>query len=333
LAGYFCFIDLSVIAQYVYYGYIKKSPLPEQPPSHKFPGAPRRHSVSRGASHYRTLSSLAANIAASAALAANQDELSDPRFVHPRSGKRSTSLLHERAPTRAWEVEDEGNEDEWSPMMQSFHSEGGRESRRYAVSGIEGQPGRRRRGSVGLTSNRENVPHSPEFFAGPSESERGRSLLKEDTEVQGLEGRKTVSRASRKSAAMVFLAVWAIFTVGSQTDLERPSTAVGKVLSARMDIPAVPMPLPQLYPPHRDTTTVDIPSHHTPQARPKWYETASEEAAGYEALPSARVIGRIFAWICATMYLTSRLPQIWKNVCSALFHIPAHLTQIFLVRS
>ncbi|KAG5727988.1 hypothetical protein E4T56_gene19336 [Termitomyces sp. T112] len=27
----------------------------------------------------------------------------------------------------------------------------------------------------------------------------------------------------------------------------------------------------------------------------------------------ARVVGRIFAWLCTTLYLTSRLPQIWKN--------------------
>lgn len=27
-----------------------------------------------------------------------------------------------------------------------------------------------------------------------------------------------------------------------------------------------------------------------------------------------RVLGRIFAWLCTTLYLTSRLPQIWKNV-------------------
>jgi hypothetical protein len=33
------------------------------------------------------------------------------------------------------------------------------------------------------------------------------------------------------------------------------------------------------------------------------------------AAPSKdRVVGRIFAWLCTTLYLTSRLPQIWKNV-------------------
>jgi hypothetical protein len=29
---------------------------------------------------------------------------------------------------------------------------------------------------------------------------------------------------------------------------------------------------------------------------------------------SEQVIGRIFAWGCATLYFTARLPQIWKNV-------------------
>ena len=32
---------------------------------------------------------------------------------------------------------------------------------------------------------------------------------------------------------------------------------------------------------------------------------------------SQRVIGRISAWICTTLYLTSRLPQIWKNVSTS----------------
>jgi hypothetical protein len=35
------------------------------------------------------------------------------------------------------------------------------------------------------------------------------------------------------------------------------------------------------------------------------------------------VIGRISAWTCTTLYLTSRLPQIWKNVS---FQVPYLLT-------
>ena len=32
-----------------------------------------------------------------------------------------------------------------------------------------------------------------------------------------------------------------------------------------------------------------------------------------------RVIGRTSAWLCTTLYLTSRLPQIWRNVCFSFF--------------
>jgi len=31
-----------------------------------------------------------------------------------------------------------------------------------------------------------------------------------------------------------------------------------------------------------------------------------------------RVIGRMSAWACTTLYLTSRLPQIWKNVSTVM---------------
>ena len=33
-----------------------------------------------------------------------------------------------------------------------------------------------------------------------------------------------------------------------------------------------------------------------------------------EDVPSERIIGRIFAWVCTTLYLTSRLPQICINL-------------------
>ncbi|VDB83070.1 unnamed protein product [Peniophora sp. CBMAI 1063] len=38
------------------------------------------------------------------------------------------------------------------------------------------------------------------------------------------------------------------------------------------------------------------------------FDTQSNDSASME-----RIIGRIFAWTCTTRYLTSRLPQIWKN--------------------
>jgi len=33
-----------------------------------------------------------------------------------------------------------------------------------------------------------------------------------------------------------------------------------------------------------------------------------------------RIVGRISAWTCTTLYLTSRLPQIWKNVSTLSRH-------------
>lgn len=36
---------------------------------------------------------------------------------------------------------------------------------------------------------------------------------------------------------------------------------------------------------------------------------------GFElSKPSLQIIGRIMAWTCTVLYLTSRMPQIWKNV-------------------
>ena len=59
-----------------------------------------------------------------------------------------------------------------------------------------------------------------------------------------------------------------------------------------------------LYDPFTTTfTNLDYPGHpDTPPSRPP---------VDYQ-----RLIGRINAWACTTLYLTSRLPQIWKNVSS-----------------
>ena len=52
-----------------------------------------------------------------------------------------------------------------------------------------------------------------------------------------------------------------------------------------------------------DADAEPIPPPHRRHERP---ERTKEE--------KRRVVGRISAWICTTLYLTSRLPQIWKNV-------------------
>lgn len=97
----------------------------------------------------------------------------------------------------------------------------------------------------------------------------------------------------------------------------------------------------------QDTTTIPLSpmdSHHQRSIQIMGFVSSSEagsEASSSEASPSLpaswrissekrksppdnnsgnsnshyqRVIGRASAWICTTLYLTSRLPQIWKNV-------------------
>ena len=55
---------------------------------------------------------------------------------------------------------------------------------------------------------------------------------------------------------------------------------------------------------------------HDPDDRPR------RNPHGFPAGPPVtweRLIGRVSAWTCTVLYLTSRMPQIWKNVTSALF--------------
>jgi hypothetical protein len=58
-----------------------------------------------------------------------------------------------------------------------------------------------------------------------------------------------------------------------------------------------------------DELPLPLPPHHRHE-RP---ERTKEE--------NRRIIGRISAWACTTLYLTSRLPQIWKNVSAFSRHL------------
>jgi hypothetical protein len=90
-------------------------------------------------------------------------------------------------------------------------------------------------------------------------------------------------------------------------------SGVGRVIehqSARIDTshptptllrhPAAPN---SLYDPHTTCTILEHPGH------PDDHDPTRPPPIDYQ-----RLIGRINAWACTTLYLTSRLPQIWKNV-------------------
>lgn len=112
---------------------------------------------------------------------------------------------------------------------------------------------------------------------------------------------------------MIFFGVWALFSLSFFSGKIQPlysidkSTDIGRVLSPR-NVPLV--------------STLDVPLLVSSQPGSTSDESldifqAVNPESSYHANSEAfneRVLGRIFAWLCTTLYLTSRLPQIWKNV-------------------
>jgi hypothetical protein len=153
-------------------------------------------------------------------------------------------------------------------------------------------------------------------------SNRGRPLQRDDSEgwvrarTTSESANKTSSRASRKGASMVFLGVWAFFGIGTLAGSRSlvDHASVGRVLAVdAIRTTHLVRSLPDavifdtISPPSSDIAslpfqTLDIIDHGSPN-RPK------------KGSSGERLIGRVFAWLCTTLYLTSRLPQIWKNVC------------------
>ncbi|KAJ1309805.1 hypothetical protein OPQ81_006570 [Rhizoctonia solani] len=158
---------------------------------------------------------------------------------------------------------------------------------------------------------------------GASLAGRGRTLDRADGEVNTETRRKRISQTSGRGASLVFLAVFGMwgFSMGRGPieDAGIGLAKIGRVLPRTIENTVHP----SVYfasPPENT-----IPFHYVPSPA----ITASE---GQEQLPPtapppappplddepnrtswAWRVGRISAWICTTLYLTSRMPQIWKN--------------------
>ncbi|KAJ7271890.1 PQ loop repeat-domain-containing protein [Mycena haematopus] len=270
LATYFVFVDVVLVGQYLYYEGRK----PTSPPFGRRPSLSDRH--------YRTLSVVAANVSAAAALAAQQHH----------EGRAS--------------VDRRSDDDSFAAMADSFHSEGaGRSPTRKRVSWSTERLGKRG-GSVGRAPLSRSAFVPPRLTPAEDSVDRGRSLQRDaDTEetlrteanAQVHESNRRSSRASRRGASLVFLSLFALFGVGTWTTGGPTTRSVGHVLTA----------VPVGY-------VVAV----TPIETRQEIHFAPEDIPHHDPIPSdpsidERVLGRIFAWLCTTLYLTSRLPQIWKN--------------------
>jgi len=87
---------------------------------------------------------------------------------------------------------------------------------------------------------------------------------------------RSLTRTSKRNGSMVFLALFALIGYGA---------------------------FPTSYP--------AVVATHTGRVLEGGH---ASHLVAYAAGVDERVVGRIFAWLCATLYLTSRMPQIWKNV-------------------
>lgn len=115
--------------------------------------------------------------------------------------------------------------------------------------------------------------------------------------------RRKSASAGKRSASIIFLGVWLLVNTGkgSFSHQSTESGHVGVVLES----------------PFTGDHTPDMSL--SPANRISWYFTTSPVLSSPGTLhawsppTTERIIGRVSAWVCTTLYLTSRLPQIWKN--------------------
>ncbi|KAF9013904.1 hypothetical protein BDQ17DRAFT_1418849 [Cyathus striatus] len=265
LATYFVLVDLTLVGQYVYYSRNPKT-MPStfaHVRSATTPSIPRRMSLDRGASRYRTLSAVAANVAQAAALAAQQDERADARTAR---GRHRHTMYEESSRVQPQD-DDDIDDSALAALTDSFHSEGGRDIRGKRVSWSIERYGGRRGSSVGRQAGitRPTRPAALHLTSDEtiSSSDRGRSIQRHDLpDVEeaatslSSSGRRD-SRASRRSATtMVFLGAWALFGIGTLAGSKRglPSTTttnIGRVLTPKawrsselISVTTIPFPKP-----------------------------------------------------------------------------------------
>ena len=333
LATYFVCVDCMLVAQYFYY----YKPPKGQPAimgrmrSATLPAEIRRMSIERGASRYRTLSAVASNVAAAAALAARQDEEGDHRRSNIHfSSRRGRRGVHEASNSLAsggtGEEDEEYEENIPTAMIDSFRSEGGRDlpSKRVSWS-IERHRGRA--ASVGwtvrsTTPSRQVLSNEVPVSARSSDGQNAplqdtNPLLDSDESLTPVISTRG-SRASRKGSTMVFLGVWTLFGLGTlaknhRSPQSRHTTSVGQVLTASNQFESrIPIALSAHS--SRDVTSDDFATLDIADLDLDIFVQDYPSEDPHDDPSSEQVIGRIFAWLCTTLYLTSRLPQIWKNV-------------------
>lgn len=260
-------------------------------------------------------------------MAATHQELPSPRVLH-RLSRRSIDEGSEPVPSPVELSDDEEYDEEvLARLADSIQSEGGR-SRKHVSWNAASQS--RRSGSLDpttrqtLPSRRSIRPSLQMTDSREGESDiRGRSQQREvDTDATPSSTRQSGSRASRRGASLIFLGFWALFGVGTLSGSSRNLPSISSLSVGRVLTPVG----------GRAPRALDVPNVVGPDYEPEgfsWVEIAADAGGTdredvpppVESLPLQQIIGRLSAWTCTILYLTSRLPQIWKNVSTRVYVI------------
>lgn len=143
-----------------------------------------------------------------------------------------------------------------------------------------------------------------------------RSISRSQSMARGSGGRGK----GRRAAGVAFMSIGLLFRFAGGPILpgsswtpsshHQPPSMSGRVLAAS----ASPFPMAQWETTPRYPLTLLASPVYSPYTT--ILEHPHDEPHDREPPPPSidRIVGRISAWFCTTLYLTSRLPQIWKNV-------------------
>jgi len=226
--------------------------------------------------------------------------------------------------------DEEGSDGTPSAMFDSFHSEGGGGRGRGKHVSWTRDSISRERVLRRLSQDAASRDEQDEGVRGSSTSStvRGRPLTRSALESGIEENVPTRERrlstasivsagASRRSASIVFLGVFALFTFSSRLSYYRYGTpSQGVVLTAQPTPRALAQSVIHSFEPLQSVSSSSSAEndHSQPSVLVHLSDSEPYFLSSTSGQDTQMVIGRISAWTCTTLYLTSRLPQIWKNV-------------------
>ncbi|QRV85928.1 vacuolar integral membrane protein [Ceratobasidium sp. AG-Ba] len=282
LAVYFVWVDFCLLIQYLYYESWMKRSAPKQ-------------KLEISTATVGPIAPLTASPTAVYHPAASTSSLPGPG--PNRSRLRAHSYTRQPLPLPD-DLNDEEGGDGLPAMTESFHSE-------------------HRRGASLVVGQRGRPFERPEGEANPVEERRRRA-----------------SQTSGRGASLVFLAVFGMWTfgfggtAGNVRSVGNGLSRIGRVIGQpeaytentvhpSLYFAPVPKGVVQLqYIPPSPQVVSHVGgqknnSNPTPPTAPPPVPPPAEDEP--DRTSWTWIIGRISAWTCTTLYLTSRMPQIWKN--------------------